>query len=147
MNSIMHPLLSHILTLNAKTLAWIAEAPDSRWATTLVDDLAHWEQVGVTTPEQLDRYLLASEVYDLCKSYLGYRPNWTHLMSLSIAELEEDAARYRKWAREEQERWDEMERLELEAMAQEEAAHEAAIARAYAHSEFTLAPAFAGLGL
>ena len=81
-------LLTHIRNLNAKSAAWVAEDPKNRFAGGLVEDLAHWKDVNVTTPNELDHYLLTTELYDFHKSVYGFRPDYRHLKSLSVKELE-----------------------------------------------------------
>jgi hypothetical protein len=84
----MNDLLAHIRNLNEKTTNWVNEDPTRRFAGLLIEDLNHWKEVNVTTPSELDHYLLTSEVYDLHKSVWGFRPNYGRLKSMTINELE-----------------------------------------------------------
>jgi hypothetical protein len=83
-------LLTHIRNLNAKSAAWVAEDPKNRMAGMLVEDVEHWNSIGVTTVAEFEHYNLANEVYDLHKSVYGFRPNYGHLKSLTVKELEEE---------------------------------------------------------
>ncbi len=87
-------LAKHIEKLNAETAAWVAAGPD-RWASGLTTDAAHWAEYGITTPEQLDKYLLVSEIYEATRSAWGYKPHWGNLMEAPIAELQAEAVALR----------------------------------------------------
>ena len=118
----MHMTLAeHLAALNAKTLAWIAEDPDNRWAGLIVEDLAHWAEMGIHTVEQYERYDLETLVWDMYKDVTGIRPRHLDLKSMSLEELraeadylgrciEADIAREAEWDRQEEEY-----RLEQEA--------------------------------
>ena len=81
-------LSSHIASLNAATLAWVAEDPTNRFACTYVDDLSYWNEMGVFTVEDFQRNELESTVWDLYKSVHGIRPRWVNFKEMSIKELE-----------------------------------------------------------
>lgn len=83
----MNDLVTHIQNLNAKTQAWINEDPKNRFATKLVEDLAHWAGYGVETVDQFDHFMAASDVYEVTKERYGYRPDWNRLMAMSTEEL------------------------------------------------------------
>jgi hypothetical protein len=91
-------LLSHLEELNAKTMAWIDEAPTQRWATTWVADLQHWAEYGVHTVEDFTKYCLATDVYEATREIYGYKPSWAGLMGCSIEELEADVKTLREAA-------------------------------------------------
>lgn len=84
----MNELLAHIRNLNAKTAAWVAEDPKNRMAGMLIEESDHWSSIGITTVEEFTRYNLSMEVYDLHKAVFGFRPNYAHLKSLTVKELE-----------------------------------------------------------
>ncbi len=103
----MMTLAAHIAALNAKTQAWVNEAaPGVRWASGLTEDLAHWAEYGITTPEQLDHYLLVSDVFEMTRCIWDYKPSWSGLMALSNAHLEAELESMRAEAkrREEEEK-------------------------------------------
>lgn len=81
-------LLTYIKSKNEKSTKWVNEDPTRRFSCLLIEDLDHWKEVNVTTPSELDHYLLCGELYDLHKSVYGYRPHYGHLKSLPINELE-----------------------------------------------------------
>ena len=83
-------LLAHIQALNAKTLAWVAEAPESRWACTITEDLAHWAEYGIFTPAQFDHYMLVSSVFEYTREVWGYKPSWKGLMESTDEELRKE---------------------------------------------------------
>lgn len=88
----MNDLALALSSRNAATLAWVAESPTTRWATTLATDLAHWASVGVFTAAQLDHYLLVCEVFESSRAAYGYKPSWAGLMSTDDATLKRELA-------------------------------------------------------
>ena len=117
-------LTAHIAALNSKTLAWVAEAPESRWACTYTEDLAHWHEMGIFTPAQFDHYEAAQAVYEMTKSVWGYKPSWSGLMERSLDELEAEMVSLRESAavmREQEAEW--------QKMREQEEAYEAELAR------------------
>jgi hypothetical protein len=42
-------LIAHIDEQTRKTEAWVAEDPQNRWATTCVNDIAHWREYGISS--------------------------------------------------------------------------------------------------
>ena len=86
-------LLSHIQALNAATLAWVAEAPATRWACTITEDLGHWAEYGITTPAEFDHHDLVSSVFETTRSVWGYKPSWSGLMAMTNDELKADLHR------------------------------------------------------
>lgn len=125
MNPDQIALLNHIRALNEKTLEWV-NAGEGRWATTFVEDLAHWAESGVHSVEDFTKYNLACEIYDGTKSAYGYRPNWRELMSLEVEDLEAVA----KELRIEIARQNEMEKADLD-YEREMAAHEEWLSASY----------------
>jgi len=79
-------LLSHIEALNAKTLAWIAESPETRGGGLIHTDLAMWAKDGVTDVDSFERWSLATDIYYMLKDE-GLRANWSELFSHSVEEL------------------------------------------------------------
>tara|TARA_R110002020_G_scaffold265840_9_gene480694 strand:+ start:370 stop:768 length:399 start_codon:yes stop_codon:yes gene_type:complete len=88
-------LLTYIRERNAQTLAWV-EAGEGRWATTLVEDTAHWAEYEITTPAELDYYLAACCYVDMHKSACGVKPAWPSAETTSIDTLEKRIARLSK---------------------------------------------------
>lgn len=86
-------LAEHLAAKNAETLAWIAEDPSNRWAGLIVEDLAHWAEMGIHTVEDYKRYDLETLVWDMYKDATGIRPRHLDLKSMSLQELE-DLANY-----------------------------------------------------
>ena len=82
-------LLAHIQAKNANTLAWVAEDPKNRCAFTIVEDLDHWTQDGIHTPEAFEHYMLATAAYDAHKDAYGFKPDWREVNALSDSELQE----------------------------------------------------------
>ena len=76
----------------ATTLAWVAEDPTNRSAGCYVQDLAHWNEMGIHTAADLVHYELAVEVYEQTKSTYGHKPSWKVLNEMSNAELERESA-------------------------------------------------------
>lgn len=84
-------LISHIRQENAKLEAWVAEDPENRFAGMITDEIDHWRDYGIHSVEQYEKYMLAAEIVDSHKEAYGFKPSWSHLMSLSMEELEEES--------------------------------------------------------
>jgi hypothetical protein len=83
----MNELTLHIQKLNAKTQAWVAEDPENRWASFLVDDPAHWAEYKIFTVDQFDHYMAAIDLYEATREKYGYKPSWSHLMQMTTEQL------------------------------------------------------------
>ena len=77
--------------LNAKTLAWIAESPETRGGGLIHTDLALWAEDGVTDVDSFERWSLATDIYYMLKDE-GLRANWSELFSLSLEELKKQCS-------------------------------------------------------
>lgn len=122
-------LADALASRNAATLAWVAEDPSNRWAMTLVEDLAHWAEVGVTTAAELTHYLLVVDAFESHRSAWGSKPSWSTLMGMSDTELERDIELNCEQIREDLER----EKAHEFFLAQEEEAHKRAVSDAMTH--------------
>lgn len=142
----MNALFAHIEAKNAATRAWVAAGP-KRWASELTNDVAYWATCGVTTPDELDRYLLACDVYETTKSVWGYKPSWSGLMASTVAELEADLARLIREGNEQRERAQQDRIARKLAKRREAQEHAQAVARATTREEWTLGNVFAIAGL
>lgn len=95
-------------------------------ARNLVTDLAYWAGYGVYTVAQLDHHFLACEAFEAHQEAWGFKPSWSHLISLSDEALRkeiDDCVR--------QMRLDaEYERAAEERAREEEQAHKRAVAAA-----------------
>jgi len=83
----MKDLMKHIEVENAKTKAWVAEKPESRFATTWTTDESHWKEMGITTVEQFERNSLVENIWDLYKEINNIRPRHIDFDSMTIDEL------------------------------------------------------------
>jgi hypothetical protein len=81
-------LLSHIESLNAKTQAWIDEAP-GRGGCLRTTDIAYWNSIGVHTVEDFERQELENTIWDVYKEVHGVRPRGLGLKDMSMLELKE----------------------------------------------------------
>lgn len=66
-------LLMHLEAEKAKTLAWVAEDPENRWAGYSTTSIEHWAESGVYSVEQYDRYNMLGSLSDLSKDVYGFR--------------------------------------------------------------------------
>ena len=82
-------LLAHIQAKNANHMAWVAEDPKNRCAFTIVEDLDHWTQDDIHTPEAFEHYMLATAAFNAHKDAYGFKPNWREVNALSDSELQE----------------------------------------------------------
>ena len=87
----MGQLADHIKKLNAETQAWV-DAEPGRWAGMLVEDEAHWNEYGVYTPAQFDRYMDEATYSDVYKEKYGMRPrpNWSEISDAELKKMLED---------------------------------------------------------
>lgn len=83
-------LIQHLEARNAKTEAWIAEDPSSRWAGLYTTDVDHWASMGINTVEDFERYELETYVYEATKDLYHYRPTGLSEMSLDELRVESD---------------------------------------------------------
>jgi hypothetical protein len=83
----MNELIAHIQNLNAKTQAWIDEDPTNRGAGMLVDEPEHWARYSIYTVAQFEHYMAATALYEATRDKWGYKPNWSHINSMSTEEL------------------------------------------------------------
>jgi len=84
----MKTAIDKIKELNDKSRAWVAEDPENRCAGLLVEEAEYWAESGITTYEQMEKYLLVSDVFEGTRDVYGYKPNWSDLQAMSIEELE-----------------------------------------------------------
>lgn len=101
----MNDLAAYLAARNAETAAWLAEDPANRWASLLVEDLAVWAELGITTVEQFKRSMLVGEISDTYKDVYGFRPRM-NFGAMSVAELESELAELRRSVQAEIERQD-----------------------------------------
>jgi len=81
-------LAERIDQINAKTQAWIDEDPENRWDGMLMTDVDRWyDTYGISTADQLDKYLLTEDYSSLYKSVHGIRPRWKNLHKMTLEEL------------------------------------------------------------
>ena len=65
-------LLEHLKNMNAKSKEEMAKTP-GLWIGMITEDLDHWKSYGITTPAQLDRYFLETDVYEMHKEAYGVK--------------------------------------------------------------------------
>lgn len=121
-------LAAHLAALNAKTLAWIAEDPDNRWAGLYVEDLAHWAEIGVLTVRDFQRYELQSLVWEMYKDVTGIRPRHMDFDSMTLEDLQREVDYLDREMQASIEREAEWDRQEEEYRLEQEAEHAAWLA-------------------
>ncbi len=84
----MQTLIQLLEARKAKTLAWIAEDPDNRWASYPVQELEHWHGYGIHTAEQFVAYEMRAQLYDLYKDVHGVRPRHLNMEKMSDEEIQ-----------------------------------------------------------
>jgi len=81
-------LADYLAARNAQSQAWVAEDPENRWASGVIEDLAFWAERGITTVEQY-RFSAAVATYsDVFKSINGFRPRWKDWSGATADEVE-----------------------------------------------------------
>lgn len=56
----MNALAAHIEAFNEATREWVSQDPDNQCAGYLTTDLAVWAEVGVTTVEEFELYMMVA---------------------------------------------------------------------------------------
>jgi len=107
-------LLEKIQAMNAEKRAWVAEDPEHRGAGMLYEDLEHWATHGVTTAEELDRFLLETDLWEAYKQAYGVRPRHMDMASMTIDELQGHITACDEWSRMQQELDDDYAALETD---------------------------------
>lgn len=82
-------LPEYLRLTNAKA-RWCEENPDfGLWVSKLTEDLDHWREYGISTPEQLEKHLMLESYSDIYKSQTGVRPRGAGFsMDTPIEEIE-----------------------------------------------------------
>lgn len=83
-------LAEHLATLNAEKQAWMDAGPD-RWTGFWVEDLAHWDAIGVYTVEDFKRYDMIQMIWEMYKDVTGIRPRHIDFDSMSMEDLQQEA--------------------------------------------------------
>ena len=82
-------LLEHIKLINSASKKEMKET-EGLVIGMFTEDLEHWEEYGISTPSQFDRYLLEQTVYDMYKDVYGFRCKYSRLTKMSDEELDEE---------------------------------------------------------
>ena len=85
-------LLEHIKAINAEAYEEM-EKTEGLVIGMITEDLEHWEEYGIHTPSQLDRYFMEQAVYDIYKDVYGFRCKYSRLTEMSDEELDEELKR------------------------------------------------------
>ena len=102
-------LLEHLKNINAKSKEKMAKTP-GLWIGMITEDLDHWKRYGITTPAQLDRYFLETDVYEMHKEAYGVKGRHYNFSEMSDDDLKkefEHLAEVAKREREIEERYEE----------------------------------------
>jgi len=86
-------LIAHVDALNAKKEAWVAEDPDNRWAGLYVNDIDYFQDIGVSTPAEFDRFMDEETLYRSFRDIYNYRPSMDWIRNLSDEELHNEFRR------------------------------------------------------
>ena len=104
-------LLEHLKNINAKSKEKMAKTP-GLWIGMITEDLDHWKSYGITTPAQLDRYFLETDVYEMHKEAYGVKGRHYNFSEMSDDDLKKEFEHLAEVAKRER---------ELEQRAEEEA--------------------------
>jgi len=102
-------LLEHLKNINAKSKDEMAKTP-GLWIGLITEDLDHWTSYGVTTPAQLDRYFLETDVYEMHKQAYGVKGRHYNFSEMSDDDLKkefEHLAEVAKESAEQEKKWEE----------------------------------------
>ena len=95
-------LLQHLQNINAKSKEKMAKTP-GLWIGMITEDLEHWAGYGVHTPEQLDRYFLEVDVYEMHKEAYGVKGRHYDFDKMSNEDLQKELDHLAEVAKREQE--------------------------------------------
>ena len=104
-------LLEHLKNINAKSKEKMAKTP-GLWIGMITEDLDHWKSYGITTPAQLDRYFLETDVYEMHKEAYGVKGRHYNFSEMSNDDLKKELDHLAEVAKRER---------EIEQRAEEEA--------------------------
>ena len=82
-------LLEHLKNINAKSKEKMKKEP-GLWIGMITEDLEHWKNYGITTPAQLDRYFLETDVYEMHKSAYGVKGRHYEFSKMSDDDLKKE---------------------------------------------------------
>jgi len=82
-------LLEHLKNMNAKSKERMAKEP-GLWIGMITEDLDHWKSYGITTPSQLDRYFLETDVYEMHKEAYGVKGRHYNFAEMSDDDLKKE---------------------------------------------------------
>ena len=95
-------LLQHLQNINTKSKEKMAKTP-GLWIGMITEDLDHWADYGVHTPEQLDRYFLEVDVYEMHKEAYGVKGRHYNFKEMSNEDLQKELDHLAEVAKREQE--------------------------------------------
>jgi len=78
------------------------EAHPGSWVGTTTTDEKHWNEYGVYTVEDYERYILIATLWDGYKDLTGCRPRWMNFNDMTKAELENELEKLKKQFEEEE---------------------------------------------
>jgi len=102
-------LLEHLKNMNAKSKERMAKEP-GLWIGMITEDLDHWKEYGITTPAQLDRYFLETDVYEMHKDAYGVKGRHYNFKEMSNEDLEKELdslCKVAKESAEQEKKWEE----------------------------------------
>ena len=102
-------LLEHLKNMNAKSKERMAKEP-GLWIGMITEDLDHWKSYGITTPAQLDRYFLETDVYEMHKDAYGVKGRHYNFKEMSNEDLEKELdslCKVAKESAEQEKKWEE----------------------------------------
>ena len=102
-------LLEHLKNMNAKSKEKMAKTP-GLWIGMITEDLDHWKEYGITTPAQLDRYFLETDVYEMHKDAYGVKGRHYNFKEMSNEDLEKELdslCKVAKESAEQEKKWEE----------------------------------------
>jgi len=82
-------LLEHLKNINAKSKEKMKKEP-GLWIGMITEDLEHWKNYGITTPAQLDRYFLETDVYEMHKNAYGVKGRHYEFSKMSDDDLKKE---------------------------------------------------------
>ena len=92
-------VMNHLKAIADKSIAWVNEAPESRWCATEIYTLEHIRSMGYTSIAVYERKRLEIAVYETTRSVYGYKPSFEGILNSTTEELKAELESMEKSAR------------------------------------------------
>ena len=81
-------LAAHLNSIKTRTLNWVAEDPDNRWACYPVQEVEFWAEQGINSVADYQRSATIENIIDTYKEIHGIKPRWMSFDNMTQEELD-----------------------------------------------------------